>query len=146
MPAHNLDPNDPNNAARILTCIVMEHGGELRLKAATYDSYENARFLLIDYDRLSGEIVLRATSNFGRAIVVKPENSAWLRTPEEANAPQTTAQRNVTRRVLRSDEENAALEEARTREAQLAREAADGQVTPRIRVEQNPMAGQPRRE
>ena len=144
MPSHQLDPNDPNNVARILTCVVMEHGGELRLKAATYDSYENARFLIYDYDRLTNEIVLRVTSNFGRAIAVKAENANWLRAPEDRDAPTIQAQRNVQRRVIRSDEELAAFEEARTREAQLAREASEGHVRTRFRTEQTPTAAQPR--
>lgn len=142
MPSHSLDPNDPNNVARILACIVMEHGGELRLKAATYDSYENARFLIYDYDRLSNEIVLRTTSNFGRAIAVKAENAAWLRNPEEVNRPTITAQQNVRQRIHRSDEELADLEMNRNREATLAREAAEGRV--HFRTEAHPAAGAPR--
>lgn len=144
MPSHNLDPNDPKNVARILIALVMEHGGEMRLKAATYDTYDKGRFLIVDYDPAANEIVLRSTSNFGRAFVVPPENAAWLRTPEDANRPQIEAQQNARRRILRSDEELAAMEDARNREATLAREASTGQTHPRFRTEQNPIAGQPR--
>lgn len=143
MPSHNLSPDDPKNVARLLIALVMEHGGEIRLKAATYDSYDKGRFLIIDYDPAANDIVLRSTSNFGRAIIVPPENTAWLRPPEEVNRPAIEAQRNVQRRIHRSDEELAAMEEARNREATLAREASTGQLQPRFRTEQNPPAGLP---
>ena len=133
MPAHLLDPNDPKNIARILLCIVMEHGGELRLKAATYESYERSRFLSVDYDVASAELVLRSTSNFGRAIPVQPESAAWSRPIEEVERPTQQAQLRQRQRTARSDEELAAFEEARTREAQLAAEAASGGAATRFR-------------
>lgn len=145
MPSHTLDPNDPTNMARILTCLVLEKGGELRLKAATYDSYEHSRFLVIDFDVAANEIVLRSTSNFGRVVAVKAENAQWLKTPDERNAPLIQAQKNVQRRTLRSDAELADLEESRTREAQLAREATEGRLSARtqFRNEVAPTAGAP---
>ena len=144
MPSHNLDPNDPKNVARLLIALVMEHGGEVRIKAMTYDSYERGRFLIVDIDKASNEIVLRSTSDFGRAIIVPPENASWLRPQEERDQPTIQAQRNVQRRTVRSDEELAALEEARNAEAQLAREANEGSISTRFRTEANPRAAMPR--
>jgi len=144
VPSHNLDPNDPKNVARLLIALVMEHGGEVRIKAMTYDSYERGRFLIVDIDKASNEIVLRSTSDFGRAIIVPPENASWLRPQEERDQPTIQAQRNVQRRTVRSDEELAALEEARNAEAQLAREANEGSISTRFRTEANPRAAMPR--
>ena len=93
-------------------------------------------------DPAANEIVLRSTSNFGRAIVVPAENSAWLKTPEDRAAPQIAAQQNVRQRIVRSDEELAEFEEQRTREAQLAREAAAGRI--HFRTETSPAAASPR--
>lgn len=142
MPSHNLDPSDSKNVGRLLISIIKEHGGELRVKAATYDSYDKGCFLIIDYDPVANEIVLRSTSNYGRAMVVPPENATWLRAPEDVNRPTIQAQENVRRRTMRSDEELAEFEEQRTREAQLAREAAAGRI--HFRTETSPAAASPR--
>jgi hypothetical protein len=142
MPSHNLDPNDSKNVGRLLISIIREHGGELRIKAPTYDSYDKGCFLIIDYDPAANEIVLRSTSNYGRAMVVPPENATWLRNPDDVNRPTIQAQQNVQRRTVRSDEELAEFEEARTREAQLAREASAGRI--HFRTETSPAAASPR--
>jgi hypothetical protein len=75
-------------------------------------------------------------------MVVPPENAAWLRNPDDVNRPTIQAQENVRRRIVRSDEELADLEQSRTREAQLAREAAEGRI--HFRTETSPAAASPR--
>lgn len=130
MPAHNIDLNDPKAIARLLICLVIHRGGELRLPASSYDSYERGRLLTVDYDKDKGDLVLRSTSDFGHVLVVPAENSQWLRPQEEVprERMQVQAERSVQRRVVRSDEELAEFEEMREKESQLARESKEGQL------------------
>jgi hypothetical protein len=134
VPAHNLDLNDPKSIARLLTCLVIhyggQHGGEVRIKASEYDSYEKGRLLMVDYDRTTGDLVLRSTSDFGRVVVVPPENSQWIRPQEDVPRERSRiqAEQSVQRRVARSDEELAEFEEMREKEAHLARESKEGQL------------------
>jgi hypothetical protein len=130
MPAYKLDFTDPKTFARLLTCLVMHRGGEIRLPASAYDSYERGRLLVLDYDKEKGDLVLRVTSDFGYSIVVPPENSQWIRPQEEIprERAQIQAERSAQRRVIRSDEELAEFEEMRERESQLAREASEGKL------------------
>jgi hypothetical protein len=133
MPGHNFDANDPKAIARLLLCLVIHRGGELRLPVAAYDSYDRARLLTIDYDRDKGDLVLRSTSDFGRVVVVPPENSQWLRPQEEIprERSRVQAEQSAARRIVRSDEELAEFEEMREKEAQLARESKEGSL-PRV--------------
>lgn len=133
MPAHTIDLNDPKTIARLLTCLVIHRGGEIRIPAAAYDSYERGRLLLVDYDRDKGDLVLRSTSDFGRVVVVPPENSQWLRPQEEIprERSRVQAEQSAARRIVRSDEELAEFEEMREKEAQLARESKEGSL-PRV--------------
>lgn len=130
MPAYAFDATDPKAIARLLTCLVIHRGGEIRIPAAAYDAYERGRLLVIDYDKEKGDLVLRTTSDFGRVVVVPPENAQWLRPQEEVprERAQVQAEKSVQRRVVRSDEELAEFEEMREKEAQLAREAAEGKL------------------
>lgn len=148
MPAYSLDPNDPKTISRILVALVREHGGELRLKAMTYDGLERGVFLVMDFDRATLEVVLRCTTESGRVVVVQPESYSWTKPKEEAQTqqPQIAAQEAVRHRILRSDEELADLEERRQQESTLAREASEGRVNPRIRVEQHPSSAGKRSE
>ena len=134
MPSHNLDPNDAKNVARLLVALALEHGGELRVKAITYDGLDKGRLLLVDYDRLAGELVIRATSDCGRAMIVPPENASWSRPPEEAPTERARiqAERAVQHRVVRSDQELAEFEERRNQEAELARQAKEGTLPSRV--------------
>ena len=133
MPGYSFDPTDKNNLARLLLTIVLESGGELRVKAPAYDTLDRGRLLIVDFDREKSEIVLRSTSDFGKAVVVTPEAASW--TTPQRESPQSRAeleaQRVVTHRVMRSDEELAEYEEQRGREATLAREAQAGKL-PRV--------------
>ena len=148
MPSFNLDVSDKETIARLLVALVHAHGGELRLKAHTYDSLERAVFLVSDFDKERLEIVLRCTTESGRIYIVKPEAAAWSKQPEENPriAQGIAAQRAVRQRTARSDEENAILEDRLTREATLAREASEGSLHPRFRTEIDPPAGKPRGE
>lgn len=148
MPAHNLDPNDPKAIARLLVALVREHGGELRIKAGSYDNMERGVFLFLDFDKLTCEVVVRCSTESGRAIIVSPEAAAWTKPREEMprERQQIQAQEAVRHRILRSDEELADLEERRQQESALAREASEGRVSPRIRVEQHPSSAGKRSE
>ena len=130
MPAHNLDPNDPKAVARILVALAIEHGGEFRVKAITYDGLEHNRALLVDYDKLTSELVIRVTSECGKVMIVPSENQSWLRSPESTPRvrAEIEAQQDVKRRIQRSDEELAELEERLNRRATLAREVEEGKV------------------
>jgi len=106
----------------------MEAGGELRLKARTYDSLDRSRFLVVDYDAEKAEVVLKCTTPPAVIVPVQPESYSWALPAEASPREQQRieAQRLAQKRIVRSDEELAALEETRTREAQLAREASEG--------------------
>ena len=129
MPGYDLDPNDPKAIARLIVAIALERGGELRVKAPEYDSIDKGYALLIEYDRLTSEIVLRVSP--GKIMIIPPESAAWLKQPQER--PQQRAEMQATqetvRRNLRSDEELADLEEALERKATLAREIREGKGT-----------------
>jgi hypothetical protein len=130
MPGYAFDPTDKNNLARLLLTIVLESGGELRVKAPDYDKLDRGRLLIIDFDRETSEIVIRSTSDFGKAVLVQPEASGWT-TPQN-QSPQSraeaAAQSGVRVRVMRTDEELAEYEAQRGRESTLAREAAEGNL------------------
>ena len=129
MPAHLLDPNDPKAVARLLVALALENGGEVRIKAPDYDNIDKGYALLIEYDRATAEIVIRVTS--GKIMLVPPESAAWIKRPEEMQrtSAETQATQEVQRRVIRSDEELAELEEALERKSTLAREVAEGKGT-----------------
>ncbi len=130
MPAYSFDPNEKQNLARLLLAIVLESGGELRVKAVAYDTLDKGRLLSVDYDREKCEIVLRSTTEFGKVIVVSPEAHQWTKPLSETprQQAQVQAQENVRRRTIRTDEELAEFEEQRGRESTLAREAEAGQL------------------
>jgi regulator of extracellular matrix RemA (YlzA/DUF370 family) len=138
VPSHSIDLRDPKALARLLLALVAEHEGELRLKAVTFDSIDRGRLVTVDYDRRTNEVVLRATSDFGSALVVQPESAAWTKPIPQSERPETTVEQRTARRTLRSDEELAILEESRSREAQLSREIEDGELPPRIRLPHQP--------
>jgi hypothetical protein len=131
MPAHSLDLADPKAVARLLVSACLEHGGELRIKALTYDTIDKGRAMIVDFDRATSEIVIRVTSDLGKVMVVPAENSQWLRPKEEVprNQAETQATQEVVRRTLRSDEELAELEEQLEKKASLAREVQEGKGT-----------------
>jgi hypothetical protein len=136
MPAHNADLNDPKNVLRVLLSLVLENGGELRLRAATFDSIDRGRLLTVDYDKKKNQLVLRATSDFGRAIVVQPENVAWVQPPNTSplERPRLEAEREVERSSVKTDEELAELEDRKARVNELARLAKEGKTPLRLSV------------
>ena len=129
MPAYDLNPNDPKAVARLLVALALEKGGELRINAPSYDSIDKGYALLLEYDRVTSEVVVRVTS--GKIMLVPAESQAWLRPKEEVpqQRAETQAQQEVIRRTLRSDEELADMEEKLNQKATLAREVADGRGT-----------------
>jgi len=123
--------NDPKTIARLLVSAALEHGGELRIKATTYDTIDKGRAMVVDFDRAASEIVIRVTSDLGKVVIVPAENSQWLKQPEERpqQRAETQATQDVVRRTFRSDEELAELEEQLDRKQTLAREVAEGKGT-----------------
>jgi hypothetical protein len=137
MPAHNFDLNEPANVLRILLALVLERDGEIRIPAATYDSLDRGRLLTVDYDRKKAELVLRSTSDFGRAVVVQPEAVQWSMPPNlhPRERMRLQAEEESATRTMRSDEELADLEERLTRNAQVAADLAAGKSPTTIRVQ-----------
>ena len=136
MPAHNCELNDSKSVLRILLAAVLEVGGELRVKAATYDSLDRGRLLTVDSDKRKGQLVLRATSDFGRAVVVQPESFQWSQPKEVAplERARAVAEAESAKSAVHSDEELADMEEAAQRRQALAREAAKSGVAMRIKT------------
>ena len=136
MPAHNADLNDPKNVLRILLALVLKEGGELRVKASLYDSLDRGRLLMVDFDSKKGDILLRATSDFGRAIVVQPESAAWVRPPETAprERARTEAEQETARDTVHTDEELADREEAMARRAELAKLVREGKTPLKLKT------------
>lgn len=136
MPAHNCDLNDSRNILRILLTAVLEAGGELRIKASNYDSLDRGRLLTVDYDKRKGQLVLRATSDFGRAVVVQPESFQWSLPPNVApqERARAAAEQQSRTTAVHSDEELADMEEAAGRRQALAKEAAQSGVAMRIKT------------
>src|SRR5207245_668050 len=136
MPSHNFDLNDPKNTLRVLLAITLEAGGELRIKAPSFDSIDRGRLLLIDFDKKKNEIVLRATTDFGRVAVVQPENASWVKPIEAAplERARVQAERDAEQSGVKSDEELAALEEEMARRQEVARLAKAGKVPMRLKT------------
>jgi hypothetical protein len=136
MPAHNADLNDPKSILRILLALVIKNGGELRVKASLCDSQDRGKLLVVDFDPKKNDIVLRATSDYGRVVLVSPENIAWT-LPREA-APQERArmlaEKEVQRRAMPTDEDMAAMEEKLTRQQEAARAMEEGKSPLKIRT------------
>lgn len=136
MPSHNADLNDPKNILRILMAVVIKSGNELRVKAPLYDSMDRGKLLVVDFDAKKNEIVLRATSDFGRAVVVQPESFQWSQPPNVAplERARAVAEAESAKSAVHSDEELADMEEAAERRQALAREAAKSGVAMRIKT------------
>lgn len=136
MPSHSLELNDPKTLARLILALAIENGGELRFKGATYDSIDSGRILLVDYDKKKGQVILKASSNFGRAMQVQPESYAWVQPQTEAplERARTKAAAQASRRALHSDEELAEMEENLTRNQQVARAVEEGKTPIRLRT------------
>lgn len=136
MPAHNCELNDPQTILRILLSLVLENSGELRIPATTFDSIDRGRLLTVDYDKKKGHIVLRSTSDFGRAVVVQPESQSWTMPPNLAPTERSRlqAERATEKRAIPSDEELARMEEKIQRQQSLALDLEEGKSPMRINI------------
>lgn len=138
MPAHQIDLQDPKSLGRLLLAIVIANKGELRIKACDYDSIDAGRLLVIDFDRKAGDLVILATSSYGRAMTVTPESYQW--TLPLTTAPLERARTEATAAARRThvptDEEIVALEEKNAKDQALARLEAEGKAPLRIRTTQ----------
>jgi len=132
MPAHSIDLKDPQSALRVLLALVLQAGGELRIKAVTYDQLDRGRILTIDFDRKRSQIVLRATSDLASAVPVAPEAHQWVMPPSAAplERARVRAEHEVEERNIRTDEQLAELEEELARKQQLAKD---------VKEEKNPL-------
>ena len=115
---------------------MLKSGGELRVKASVYDSLDAGRLLCVDYDSRKGDIVLRATSNFGRAIVVQPESSAWVKPIDAAplERARVTAEREAAQVAVHTDEELAEREDELARRQAVAKLVKEGKSPMRLRT------------
>ena len=136
MPAHQLNLQDPKTLARLLLAMAVENGGEVRLRGATYDSIDSGRILLIDYDKKRAQVVVKASTNFARAITVQPESYQWTmpqaESPREQAAVKAVAQ--AQRVHVPSDEELADMEEQAAKRAALAKDIDEGKIPIRLRT------------
>jgi hypothetical protein len=136
MPAHNAELSDSKSILRILLALVLENGGELRIKATSYDGIDKGRLLTVDFDDKKSQIVLRATSAWGRAVVVQPESHAWVQPQTEAplERARVRAEAIAQRRAIPSDEQLADMEESIQRNQDVAKDVTDGKVPIRLRT------------
>jgi hypothetical protein len=136
MPAHNIDLRDPQNVSRILLALCIEAGGELRIKARTYDTQDRSKLLIVDFDARRSHIVIRATSGDGSAAKVAPESYQW--TAPVAQAPlersRVAAAAEAARRAIPSDEDLADLEEKAQRDRDLAKAVEEGKTPIRLKT------------
>ncbi len=137
MPAHQIDLQDPKSLGRLLLAIVIANKKELRIKACDYDSIDAGRLLVIDFDREAGDVVIRATSSFGRAMTVTPENYQWTLplTTAPLERARTEATASAKRTHVPTDEELADLEEKSRKNQNLARLEEEGKAPLRIRTQ-----------
>ena len=136
MPAHSIDQRDPQAVLRVLLTIVLENKGEMRFKAANYDSLDRGRLLTVDFDRRKGQIIVRATSDFASAVPVTPESHSWVKPAETAplERARVTAERETQQRTVRTDEELADMEDAAARRQAVAKAVAEGKIPLQLRT------------
>jgi hypothetical protein len=136
MPSYSIDLRDPQTILRILVCLVRQNEGELQFKAEDYDGLEHGIVLTVDYEKRKGLLCLRATKDFGGAVVVAPESHAWAKPAETAPLERSRADAAVaaSRRKVPTDEDMARLEEDAMRVQELARADAEGKTPLRIRT------------
>lgn len=136
MPAHSIDLRDPQSALRVLLALVIQEGGELRLKGVVYDTIDKGRILTLDFDRKKSQIVLRATSDLASAIPVQPEAHGWVMPPQTAplERARVQAEHEAEVRSIPSDEQLAELEEAMLRKQKLAKDVAEGKNPLRLKT------------
>jgi len=138
MTAHQIDLQDPKSLARVLLAIVIANKNELRIKACDYDSIDASRLLVVDFDREAGDLVMRATSSYGRAMAVTPENFQWSLplTSAPTERARTEATQKARRTHIPSDEELAQMEEENQQRQSLAKLDEEGKAPLRIRTRQ----------
>lgn len=136
MPAHQIDLKDPQSISRLLLAVVLSGGGELRLPAHVYDGIDRGRLLLVDFDREKSELVISATSDWGRAITIAPESYAWTQPANVAplERQRVAAEVAAAKTSMHSDEELAEMEESMQRNQKLAKDVAEGKNPLRIRT------------
>lgn len=136
MPAHAINLKDPQSALRVLLALVIQAGGELRVKALTYDQLDKGRILTIDFDRKRSQIVLRATSDLASAVPVQPEAHQWVMPANEAplERARIRVEHEAEERSIRTDEQLAELEEELARKQQLAEDVKKGKSPLRLKT------------
>jgi hypothetical protein len=80
VPSHTRGKQDPlSYYTRILLALARREGGELRVKCSDIDALNERAILYTDYDPVSGELVLRAGSQFAEMMIINPEAAEWIR-------------------------------------------------------------------
>jgi hypothetical protein len=124
MPSHTRGKQDPlSYYTRVLLALARNAGGELRIKCSDIDQLNERSILYTDYDPLSGELVIRAGSQFAEMLVVNPEAAEWVR-PER----QTSETAKPLRMTVPSDSDLAEIEAGLLRRANQRRQSMN---TPR---------------
>jgi hypothetical protein len=136
MPAHNAEITDPKTVLRILLALVIEQGGEVRVKATSYDRLDRGRLLTVDFDGEAGQIVLRASTEWGRAVVVQPEAASWSQPANAAprERARVAAEEEAAHRSIHTDEELADMEDKAARAQAVAAAVARGETPLQIRT------------
>ena len=135
MPAYTIDLGNPQDVLRILLTLV-SRDGELRFKMADYDELERGKLLIIDRDKKKGEIVIRATTDYGSVVKVSPEAHQWTLPMTEAPVERARlrAEEAAKRRSLMSDEQLAEAEDKMIRDQQIATDVEAGKSPTRLRI------------
>lgn len=135
MPAHLCDISQGQDLLRLLLALVSENGGELRVKASSYDN-QDKKMLTVDFDKRKGQLLVRAVTYIGKAVVVTPEATGWTlpvgTSPLERARSEAAAA--SARRHIPSDEELADMEDKAQKDQALAKAEAEGKVPIRLRT------------
>ena len=124
MPSHTRGKQDPlSYYTRVLLALARNAGGELRIKCSDIDQLNERSILYTDYDPLSGELVIRAGSQFAEMLVVNPEAAEWVR-PER----QTEQTAKPPRMTVPSDSDLAEIEAGLMRRAAARRTNATASI------------------
>lgn len=136
MPAHTANLQNPADVLRILLALIIEAGGELKFSAPTYDSIERGRLISLDFDRKTGQISLRATSDFSNMVHVAPEAASWTQPANVAprEVRRVEAVREAEQSSVHTDEELAEMEDKKARAQAVAKAVSEGTTPLRIRT------------
>jgi hypothetical protein len=127
MPSHTRGKQEPlAYYTRVLLALARREGGELRIKCSDIDSLNERAILYTDYDGVSGELVIRAGTQFAEMVVVSPESAEWVR--PERQQEQTAKPARV---AIPTDSDLAEIEAGLLRRAAQRRQSTSGSTPAR---------------